>query len=72
MPNADIDDVLHDPRTSPWLYRALTAALECDIADVAADAAALAKILERRLAQALRKELCAESNSSEIERSEAA
>lgn len=62
MPALEIEEVLRDPETSPWLRTALSAALHCDPVDAAADAAKLAKVLERRLAETLRQEIRSETS----------
>jgi hypothetical protein len=61
MSSVDIDDILQNPDTSAWLKMALTAALECDPVRAAADAAILAKGLDKRLASILHEELQSES-----------
>lgn len=60
MPIFDIEQILLGPETSPWLRMALTAALERDPIDAAADAAVLVKVLDSRVASMLREELRSE------------
>lgn len=60
MPAFDVEQILLDPETSPWLRTALTAALERDPIDAAADAAVLVKVLDARVAAVLHEELRAE------------
>jgi len=60
MPAFDLEQILLNPDMSPWLRMALTTAFEHDPIDVAADAAALLEILNRRVAATLEEELRSE------------
>ena len=60
MAISEIEQILQGPETSPWLRMALTAALERDPIDAAADAAVLVKALDSLVASVLREEVRSE------------
>lgn len=72
MRRLEIEDVLQDPENSRWLRTALRTALNRDPVDAAADAAKLLKVLERRLAEALREEVYAETATGVTPRAQSA
>lgn len=52
------EEVLVDPSASFWLRNALLAALSCDPADAANDAAILARLLDKRFRQIVEENSC--------------